>query len=74
MLHVGWHPAVDRDALSRSRVNKLKMDGVKSYTSDQLLICFGPVILPVADERMTDSRELCSDLVLQSSDQIDADE
>src|ERR1700676_5042954 len=62
--------AVNRDALSRSRMDKLKMRGMKSNALNQLLRRFRRVIFSVPDYRMARRRKLHSDLILESCHQL----
>src|ERR1039458_9442129 len=74
MLKIGGKFAVDRDALSRARMDKLKIRGVKSNASNSLLRRFLPVVFSIADNRVAHRRKLRSDLILQSCHQLNPDE
>ena len=74
MLKIRGEFAVDRDALPRARMDKLKIRGMKSDASNQRLRRFCPVIFPIADNRVADRRKLRSDLILQSCHQLNPDE
>src|SRR6266481_10163717 len=62
--------AVNRDALSRARMDKLKMHGMKSNALNQFLRRFRRVIFSVADYRMARRRKLHADLILESCHQL----
>src|ERR1700675_572525 len=62
--------AVNGDALSRSRMDKLKMGGMKSNALNQLLRRFRRVIFSVPDYWMARRRKLHSDLILESCHQL----
>src|SRR6266852_5605315 len=62
--------AVNRDVLSRARMDKLKMRGMKSNALNQLLRRFRRVIFSVADYRMARRRKLHADLILESCHQL----
>src|SRR6266852_2286661 len=62
--------AVNRDVLSRARMDKLKMRGMKSNALNQLLRRFPQMIFSVAEYRMTRRRKLHSDLILESCHQL----
>ena len=51
---------------------ELKMSGMKSDAGNPALRCFGGMVLAVADDRVSDGRELHSYLILQARDQRDA--
>jgi hypothetical protein len=55
-------------------MHKLKMRGMQSNASNELLPRFRPMVLSIADDRVADRRELCPDLVLQSSCQFNPHE
>ena len=74
MLKIGGEFAVNRDALSRARMDKLKMRGMKSNASNQRLRRFRPVVFSIADNRVANRRKLRSDLILQSCHQLNPDE
>jgi hypothetical protein len=65
MLKIRGQFAVNRDGLSRARMDEFKMLRVKRNPSDKLLRRFGRVVFSIADERMTNGRKLSSDLILQ---------
>src|SRR5258708_38497905 len=62
--------AVNRDALSRARMDKLKMRGMKSNALNQFLRRFRRMIFSVPDYRMTRRRKLHADLILESCHQL----
>src|SRR6266404_4093836 len=62
--------AVNRDALSRARMDKLKMRGMKSNSLNQLLRRFRRMIFSVPDYRMARRRKLHADLILESCHQF----
>src|ERR1700674_363385 len=62
--------AVNGDALSRARMDKLKMRGMKSNALNQLLRRFRRVIFSVTDYWMARRRKLHADLVLKSCHQL----
>src|SRR6266404_995719 len=62
--------AVNRDALSRARMDKLKVRGMKSNALNQLLRRFRRVIFSVPDYRMARRRKLHADLILESRHQL----
>jgi hypothetical protein len=62
--------AVNRDALSRARMDKLKMRGMKSNALNQLLRRFRWVIFSVPDYRVARRRKLHADLILESCHQL----
>src|SRR6266404_5946639 len=66
--------AVNRDALSRSRMDKLKMRGMKRNPLNQLLRRFLRVIFSVPDYRMARRRKLHADLILESCHQLNPHE
>jgi len=74
MLKIGGQLAVNRDALSRPRMDKLKMSCMKSNASNQMFRRFRRVIFSIADNRVAHRRKLCPDLILQSCDQLNPDE
>lgn len=45
-------------------MDELQVGGVKGYASDALFLGFFRLILPVADDRMTDRGKLDANLVL----------
>src|SRR6266853_1907245 len=62
--------AVNREVLSRARMDKLKMRGMKSNALNQLLRCFRRMIFSVPDYRMARRRKLHADLILESCHQL----
>src|SRR3984893_16169604 len=62
--------AVNRDVLSRARMDKLKMRGMKSNALNQLLRRFRGVIFSVPDYRMARRRKLHADLILKARHQL----
>src|SRR5258706_11682813 len=62
--------AVNRDALSRARMDKLKMRGMKSNPLNQFLRRFRRMIFSVPDYRMARRRKLHADLILESCHQL----
>src|SRR6202521_6486696 len=62
--------AVNGDALSRARMDKLKMRGMKSNALNQLLRRFRWVIFSVTDYRMARRRKLHANLILESCHQL----
>src|SRR5882762_5650108 len=62
--------AVNRDALSRSRMDKLKMRGMKSNALNQFLRRFRRMIFSVPDYWMARRRKLHADLILESCYQL----
>ena len=52
-------------------MDKLKIRGVKGHTCNQLFSSFRAMIFPVADDRMSQRRELRADLILQAGFQLD---
>src|SRR5258706_12793736 len=62
--------AVNRDALSRARMDKLKMRGMKSNALNQFLRRFRRMIFSVPDDRMARRRKLRADLILESCHQL----
>jgi hypothetical protein len=74
MLKIRGRFAVNRDVLTGAGVNKLKIHGMKSNASNQLLSCFLPMIFSVADNRVAQRRKLRTNLILQSRFQLNPDE
>lgn len=74
MLEIEWRRAVNRDALARPWMNKLETHCMKSDASDQPLARFGCVIFSVSDHRVADGRKLHPDLILQTSNKLNANE
>src|SRR5258708_18511874 len=62
--------AVNRDALSRARMDKLKMRGMKSNALNQFLRRFRRMIFSVPDYWMAGRRKLHADLILESCHQL----
>src|ERR1700730_13717244 len=62
--------AVNRDTLSRARMDKLKMRGMKSNALNQLLRRFRRIIFSVPDYRMARRRKLYANLILESCHQL----
>src|SRR3981081_803557 len=62
--------AVNRDALSRARMDKLKMRGRKSNALNKFLRRFRRMIFSVSDYRMGRRRKLHADLILESCHQL----
>jgi hypothetical protein len=74
MPKIGGQFAVYRHALSRARMDKLKMHGMESNASNKLLRRFRSVVFSIADNRVAHRRKLHSDLILQSCHQLNPDE
>jgi len=55
-------------------MDKLKMRGMKSNPSDELLRRFRPVVFSVTDNRVAHRGKLHPDLILQSRHQLNPDE
>src|SRR6266446_3185582 len=70
MQKISGQFAVNRDALSRARMDKFKMRGMKSNALNQLLRRFRRVIFSVPDYRMARRRKLHADLILESCHQL----
>src|ERR1700730_2045519 len=70
MQKICRHFAVNRDALSCARMDKLKMRGMKSNALNQLLRRFRRMIFSVPDYRVARRRKLHSNLILESCHQL----
>src|ERR1039458_8270576 len=74
MLKIGGRLAINRNALTRTRMDKLKTRGMERNPRNQRLRRFRPVVFSIADNRMAQRQKLRSDLILQSCHQLDPDE
>jgi hypothetical protein len=70
ILKIAGQSAANRDALAGARMHKLKMRGMQSDASNQLLRRFRVVVFPITDDRVTYRRKLYPDLILQSCGQL----
>ena len=73
ILKILRRSAFDRDCVTRSWMNKLKIRGMQRDSVNQLFFGFFAMVFSIADERMAYGGKLCPNLVLQSCDQFYAE-
>ncbi len=65
---------MEGDGVPGSRVRELQLGGMQCYPLDAAFFGFFRTVLAIADQGMSDGGELSPDLVLQSSDEFNADQ